>query len=72
MSIIDTIKGLIGGVQAGIDGVNKLKTQGQELATEYSESVNDVVDTVQDKLPGTAGDAAVDGVQEKIGSVLPK
>lgn len=66
MSIIDTIKGLIGGFQSGATGFDELKAKGQEMVGEYGDSLNTVVDDVQNNLPGNMGDGAVDGLQEKL------
>jgi hypothetical protein len=72
MSIFDNFKQLLGGVKSGTQSVDDLKAKGQDLATQYGDTINKVVDVAQDKIPGTTGDTVVDGLQEKLGELSDK
>lgn len=72
MSLFDSIKQVVGTVQAGVNGVNELKTRGQELASDYTKTVNDVVDEVQSSVSIDSHDGTIDKAQEKLSSLTDK
>jgi hypothetical protein len=70
MGIFDSVKGLFGQAQSklpeDLNSVDELKAKAQNLAQDHGNTIDKVVDTVQDKLPGETGDKLVDGVQQKL------
>jgi hypothetical protein len=72
MSLFDSIKQVVGTVQASVNGVNELKTKGQELASDYAQTLNGVVDEVQKSVPIDSHDQTIDKAQEKIEGLTGK
>lgn len=72
MSLFDSIKQVVSTVQSGVNGVNELKTKGQELAGDFAKTVNDVVDEVQKSVSIDNHDSTIDKAQEKLSSLADK
>jgi len=69
MGIFDSIKGLLGGVTEklpeNLNSVDELKTRAQELAEQHGDTINSVVDGIQEKLPESV-QGTIDGAQDKL------
>jgi hypothetical protein len=76
MGIFDSIKGLLSQAQSklpeDLNSVDELKAKAQDLAEQHGETINKVVDTVQEKLPGETGDKLIDGAQQKFNDLNGK
>ena len=69
MGFFDSVKNFLSGAQnklpEDLNSVDEVKARAQELMQQHGETVNKVVDTVQEKIPGETGDNVIDATQDK-------
>lgn len=76
MSIIDTIKGLFGDAHSklpeNLNSVEDIKAKAQDIAGQHSDTANNAVDSIQERIPGETGDAVVDSAQDRLNGFADK
>jgi|GEM_PF-6411155 len=71
-SFLDSLKDIVNVVQSGVDDVNKLKSEGVKLVTDYTNTTTEMVDKVKDVVKIDLHDKSTDSTKEANGQSADK
>ena len=70
--MLDFIKKLFGGKKVempDMQQVGELKDKAQDMLAQHADTINNVADGLQEKIPGQADDKIIDTAQDKLNSL---
>jgi hypothetical protein len=71
-NFFDSIKEIVDTVQSGVDGVNKLKTEGKGLVSDYTKAATDMAEDLKKTVPVDEAKEALEKAQSTMKSLTDK